>query len=405
MKLNDKTCKNLKPKDKPYKKADGWGLYIDVKPTGSKLWRFKYRFNGKEKLLSFGSYPIVPLADARDRRDTARKLLANNIDPSTHKKEEKRKQILSNENTFEAIAREWWENQKSGWTANHASYNLRRLEQNIFPEIGNLPVSDIKRSEVLHALQKIQGRGANEIAYRIQGLCSRIFDYALLKELCENNPAIGLRQALSPYKKEHYASLEIKEIPEFLQILERNDARLFIHTRYAVKLLMLTFVRTGELIKATWDEFDLDKAVWEIPPERMKMKKPHTVPLCSQAVEMLKELKELSGNSEYVFPSQVSNRKHMSNNTVLGAIKRLGYQGRMTGHGFRALAMSTIKEKLHYRHEVVDRQLAHAPRNQIDAAYDRAKFLDERKVMMQDWSDYLEELEAGKNVIKASFGG
>jgi hypothetical protein len=248
MKLNDKSCKNAKPKEKPYKLADGEGLYLEVMPNGSKLWRLKYRVNGKEKRLSFGAYPIVTLANARDKKIEAKKLLANDTDPSEYKKELKRQEITNSQNTFEVIAREWWEQQKSGWTENHARYNLRRLEQNILPIIGSRPVAEIKRLEVLKALQDIQARGANEIAYRLQGLCSRIFDYAILKEMCENNPAVGLRQALSPYKKEHYASIEANELPEFLQKLEKNDARLFTHTRYAVKLLMLTFVNIPSIV-------------------------------------------------------------------------------------------------------------------------------------------------------------
>jgi integrase len=234
-------------------------------------------------------------------------------------------------------------------------------------------------------------------------LCGQIYKYAIPNGLAERNPAADLSGALVPYKKSHYAALDVKDVPGFLHALERNDARLYQQTRNAMKMLMLTFTRTTELIESTWDEFNLEEAVWEIPAERMKMRKPHIVPLSRQVLEILKEQKEMAGKWKWVFPSQVRPLNPMSNNTILFAIGRLGYKGIMTGHGFRALAMTTIKEKLGYRHEVVDRQLAHAHRSSVDAAYDRAQFLDERKKMMQEWSDYVDALASGGKVIVGDF--
>jgi integrase len=404
MKLNDKVCKNTKGKEKPYRLADGEGMYLEVRPNGSRLWRLKYRINGKEKRLSFGVYPVVSLAEARDKRIDAKKLLANGVDPSAFKKEVERKEQINNNNTFEVVARDWWEMKKSGWTESHAGYTIRRLEHNIFPEIGHLPINDIEPPALLDALKKTQERGANEVAFRCKSICGQIFRYAIVKGMGTRDPSQDLQEALSPYKKKHYHALEPKDIPEFIQTLERNDARLFPHTKLAVELMMLTFVRTSELIKSTWDEFDIDRKVWEIPAERMKMNRPHIVPLSTRTIEILKELKNLScSGNNYLFPSKTNAHKHMSNNTILQAIGRLGYKGRMTGHGFRALAMTTIMQELGYRYEIPDLQLAHAKKAGVVAAYDRTSFIKERTKMMQEWDDYLAEAKVSGKVIKANF--
>ncbi len=405
MALTDTTCKNIKPSDKPRKMADGGGLYLEIMPSGSKYWRLKYRFNGKEKRLAFGVYPEVSLKDAREKRDNARKLLSDGVDPSVHKKEKKRISKLNTENTFEAIAREWHELQKKKWTENHAKYVLRRLEADLFPEIGNAPIKDISPLQLLDALRKIEGRGANEIAHRVMQSAGQVFRYAIVTERAERNPTVDLKGALQPVKSTHYAALSYKDLPEFLDRLERNNARLYRQTQLSIKLMLLTFVRTSELIYAKWGEIDFDECQWHIPAERMKMRKSHIVPLAKQSIDILKELHELNGTREWVFPSITNPRKAMSNNTILGALARMGYKGRATGHGFRALAMSTIKEKLGYRHEVIDRQLAHAQRNKIDAAYDRAEFLDDRIKMMQHWADYIEVVsKKSNNVVAGKFG-
>lgn len=392
MPLTDSACKNAKPTDKARKMADAHGLYLEVMPSGARYWRLKYRFHGKEKRLALGVYPDISLAEAREKREQARKLLANGTDPGFAKKEEKRQAARNAENTFESAAREWHANKLESWTSHHAKYVLKRLEADIFPEIGYLPIADITAPQILDALRKIEKRGAQEIAHRAQQTTGQIFRYAIVTGLAERNPAADLKGALKPVKRSHYAALESGDLPTFIQALEKNDARLYPHTRLGMKLLMLTFVRTSELIAAKWEEIDLKEKRWVIPAHRMKMRKDHIVPLATQSLEILVELKALAGNREWVFPSQINPRKHMSNNTILKALERMGYKGQATGHGFRALAMSTIKEKLGYRHEVVDRQLAHAHRSKVDAAYDRAKFLDERTVMMQNWADYIEEL-------------
>jgi integrase len=361
-------------------------------PTGSKYWRFKYRWHGKEKRLAFGVYPEVTLAEAREKRDKARKLLSNGVDPSLERKQARHQSKMNTDNTFEVIAREWHEMQSAKWIKNTSDYTLRRLENDIFPLLGAYPIKDITAPLLLTALRAIERRGAHEMAHRALQVCGQILRYAIATGRAERNVAADLKGALRPVKHTHFAALDAKELPEFIKTLEQNDARLFLHTRYAIRLLMLTFVRTSELINAKWDEFDFEKKLWVIPPERMKMRKSHIVPLSRQSLAILENIKQSMGYGVNVFPNQVEPRRCMSNNTILKAIERLGYKGQMTGHGFRALAMSTIKEQLGYRHEVVDRQLAHAPRTKVDAAYDRAQFLDERTKMMQEWADYLDSI-------------
>jgi integrase len=406
MKLSDKACRNAPSKEKPYKLADGGGLYLHVQKDGAKYWRLKYRFLGKEKLLALGVYPLVSLADAREGRDQAKKRLMAGIDPSFAKKDEKRKIIRRSKNTFEAVAREWHEKQTGKWSAKHAINIMKKLETDIFPYIGSRPLADIDPPELLESvLRRVEKRGALDTAARAKQISGQVFRYGIATGRCQRDPSSDLKGVLKTGKTKHYPALETKEIPVFLDVLEKNDARLFARTRRAIRLLMLTFTRTSELILATWDEFDLKNRQWEIPAERMKMGKSHIVPLSKQAVALLKEQMDETGHlpTKFVFPSQNHPRDPMSNNTILFALGRLGYKGRMTGHGFRALAMSTIKEKLGYRHEVVDRQLAHAPRNKVDRAYDRAQFLDERKKMMQKWADYLDACAQTGKVVHGNF--
>lgn len=396
-------ARNAKPKEKLYRLFDEKGLYLEVMPNGSKYWRMKYRFNGKDKRIAFGVFPEVSLADARVRRDEARKLVYEGTDPAFARKEDRRQRLLRAVNTFEGVARAWHASHEIRWSPYYSAIIIRRLETDIFPYIGSRPVAEISPLELLETIKRIEKRGAHELARRALRICGQIYKYAIPNGLAERNPATDLSAALAPHKKSHFAALDIKELPGFLWALERNDARLYQQTRNAVRLLMLTFVRTRELIEATWDEFDLENGVWEIPAERMKMRKAHIVPLSKQAVEILKDQKEIAGKWKWVFPNQVRPRTSMSNNTILFAIGRLGYKGRMTGHGFRALAMTAIKENLGYRHEAVDRQLAHAPRNSVDAAYDRAQFLNERKKMMQEWSDYIDAIAVDGKVIVGNF--
>jgi integrase len=405
VKLTDTKCKAAKAKDKAYKLADGGGLYLEIMPNGSKCWRMKYRYLGKEKRLAFGVYPVIGLADAREARERAKKLLAQGIDPSGAKKDEKREAIRNAENTFKAVALEWHENQLARWTPAHAQNVNRRFDVDIFPYIGSRPIAEIDPPELLEVLRRIEKRGALDVTARVKQICGQVFRYGIATGRCQRDPSADLKGALKANQTTHFACLDIKEMPEFLDRLEKNDARLFHRTRRAIRLLMLTFVRTNELINATWDEFDLDNAQWEIPGWRMKMRNPHIVPLSRQVVALLREQKEETGhlNTNWVFPSQVRPKDPMSNNTILFAIGRMGYKKRMTGHGFRALAMSNIKEKLGYRHEVVDRQLAHAHKSKIDRAYDRAQFLDERREMMQEWANFMDTVSAKGGIVTPNF--
>lgn len=394
MALTDTTCKRAKAINRPRRMFDAHGLYLEVMPTGSKYWRLKYRFHDKEKRLALGVYPDVSLLAARKLRENARDLLRAGTDPGAAKKEQKAHAKLNSAQTFEAVAREWHENKKSGWEPRTVKDKLHRLERDVFPHMGASPISDITPPQVLVVLRKTESRGALELTRRLKQTIGQVFRYAVATGRAERDPTPDLRDALKPQQHGHFASIEGKELPAFLFALEHNEARLFMQTRLALRLMMLTFVRTSELIEAEWTEFDFDSALWEIPKERMKMRRPHLVPLSRQAVEALRQLKTLNGNSTYLFRNQREPKKPMSNGAILMALRRLGYQGKMTGHGFRALAMSTIKEKLHYRHEVVDMQLAHAKKNKVDAAYDRAQFIEERVRMMQRWADYLDKVKA-----------
>lgn len=404
MGLTNLQCKNAKPKEKAYKLAAGRGLYLNIMPNGSKYWRMKYRFGGKEKLLALGVYPEISVKEADEKCTQARKLLDQNIDPLQAKQGARHDAETKAENTFEVIARKWHDNFKHKWSDRHANTMLRRLERDIFPEIGAMPIADIKPVHLINALKKVQNRGAYEPAHRLRQYCSQIFRYAIISEIAFTNPAAEIGMVLQPLVRNHYSCIDIKEIPELLHAMDNNDARLHRDTRQAMRLLMLTFVRTKELIEATWDEFDLENAQWVIPAERMKMRKEHIVPLSIQAVEILLDLKERNERWGWILAGHHSPRKHMSNNTILKGLERMGFKGRMTGHGFRALAMSTIKEKLNYRHEVIDRQLAHAPKSMVQRAYDRAQFLDEREKMMQEWADYLDEIAKRGEVVFGDFG-
>jgi len=409
--LTDIQPRTAKPKDKSYKLSDGGGLYLLVNTDGAKYWRMDYRFAEARRTLAFGKYPDVTLAEARAKRLAARKLLDQGIDPSQDKKERQREQNEANANTFEKLAREWHTNKLPTWRPSTAKDTINRLEADIFPEIGNMPVGAIKHQHMIAALRKIEKRGAHEIAHRIKATCARVFSYASQQGIENRNPAADLKDVLKPVIAGHFAAITTDELPTFLAAMDKNDARLFKPTRIALRLMMLVFLRTSELIETPWSEIDLEAGEWIVPWQRMKRgkltvnpdKTDHHVCLSSQALDLLRELHALTGGGKYLFPNQRDHQKPMSNGAILAALKRMGYQNRMTGHGFRALAMSTIKERLGYRHEVVDRQLAHAQQNKVDAAYDRAKFLAERRVMMQDWANYIDGVADGK-VIAGNFG-
>ena len=324
------------------------------------------------------------------KRESTREILREGKDPAILREQGRGRDIQKANNTFELIAREWYVLNKAKWVERHAQNVLARLEKDIFSEIGRVPITDISPPMMLATIRKIEARGSFDIARRTLQLSRQIFDYAIITQRAEINPCNALNKVLEPYKKEHFASIAPKEIPTFLAALNSPDARLNKLTRLATKLLMLTFVRTSELVKSTWDEYDLEKGLWIISSKRMKMNRDHIVPLSKQVIKILAEIKELGSNSPYVLPSIAKPKKHMNECTVLAAIKRLGYEGKMTGHGFRSLAMTTLQEEVGYPHEVVDRQLAHAPSDKLGRAYDRTEYLKERKKMMQDWADYLD---------------
>lgn len=400
MALTDTACKNAKcPPDKArLRLADSGGLYLEVVPTGGKLWRWKYRYAGKEKRLALGSYPAVSLAKARQARDTARDELRTGLDPVAAKKLAKAAREASLANNFEAVARAWFAHWKDSKTDRHSEYVLRRLEADVFPVIGPRPIAEITAPELLAMVKKIEARGAVDIAKRAWQTCGQIFRYAIAHGRAQRNPAAEVKpsDALKSRAKTHYARVEAKELPELLRKIEAYRGA--PATRLAMKLMALTFVRTGELIAAHWDEFDLEAAEWRIPATRMKMRTPHIVPLSTQAVDVLRALHELRGLSGLVFQGERDHEKPMSNGAILGALKRMGYQGRMTGHGFRGIA-STILHEMGFEHAHIELQLAHQERNQVSAAYNFATYLPQRRRMMQDWADHLDQLRQGGKVI------
>lgn len=404
MKLSDLTCRSAKPKEKQYKIFDGGGLYLLVRKNGSKLWQLKYRFLGKEKVFSIGKYPIVSLAGAREARLKAKRLLAQDppVDPMANKKENKRKAIRKAENTFRAVALEWHDMNRERWSDNYAYKIKKGLELNVFPFIGHRPISEITPPELLNeCLRRIEKRGSLDIAGRTRQICGQVFRYGIQTGKCEWNAAENLKGALKTKKTEHFRALDIKEVPGFLKALERNEARLFERTRRAVWLSLYTFCRPKEIRMARWQDIDFEEKLWVIPAEIMKMKRDHIVPLSSQALAVLEgqkaEVEVL--NTEWVFPSQARPRNPMSDGTVNKAIKRLGYGNDTVAHGFRALARTTIREKLGYDSEIIEKQLAHKTRNPLGEAYDRTQFLPERTKMMQEWANYLEAVAVNEKVV------
>lgn len=398
MKLTDSIIKAAKPQEKDHSLADGHGLVLLVKSSGAKWWRYRYRFSGIPKMLSIGVYPRVTLKEARDKKDSFKELLKQGIDPSLHRQEQKQKEAIAAENSFQSISLLWWNHWKHDKNERHAGYTIRRLEADVFPVIGNKPINEISASTLLMVIKKVEARGALDIAKRVLTMCGQVFRYAVAHGLAERNPAADIKPSdvLKPAKKTNYARLDQKELPELLLKIDEYDGQPL--TRFALQLMALTFVRTSELIGARWDEIDLAKKEWRIPAERMKMKSPHIVPLSNQAIDILTKIKNLSADDTLLFPSERRDGKSMSNNTILYALYRLGYHSRMTGHGFRGIA-STILHERGYNHDHIELQLAHAPRNAVSAAYNHALYLEPRARMMQDWADYLDGIKTGAAVL------
>jgi len=403
MALTDIKIKTAKPREKAYKLFDGEGLYLHITPQGSKYWRLKYRFNGKEKLLALGVYDQVTLAEARTRRNEARNLLAKGIDPGLDKQEKKQSNRITTENSFEVIAHEWHDKFSIKWSPKHSTRIIRQLEKDIFPWLGERPISEITPPELLKTLQRIECRGAVETAHRAHQTCGQIFRYAIVSGYAERDPSADLRGALPPARAKHYASLtDASAVGELLRSI--NDYQGHFVTKCALRLAPLLFVRPGELRQAEWSEFDFEAAEWRIPAEKMKMRVKHIVPLSTQAITVLRELQPLTGDGKYVFPCVRTSKRSMSENTVNAGLRRLGYtKEEMTGHGFRSMA-STLLNEQGWNRDAIERQLAHSERNNIRAAYNYAEYMPERRKMMQSWADYLDELANYNNIVELKTG-
>ena len=391
--LSDTQVKTTKPKEKDYKLSDGYGLYLLVTPSGGKLWRFQYRFNDKQKLLALGSYPAITLADARKRREDARKLLANGVDPSEIKKAQKSATVSENENSFEIVAREWHAKFTPTWAPAHAKTTIDRLTRDVFLFIGARPIAEIKAPELLAVLRRVESRGAVETAHRVRSICGQVLRYAIATGRAERDIAADLKGAIPPAKKSHLAAVtDPVKVGELLRAIEGFQGSYIVKS--ALRLSPLVFLRPGELRKAEWSEFDFDAAQWNIPAERMKMKQPHIVSLSEQALAILRELQPLTSTSRYLFPCHRSMARPMSNNAINAALRRMGFtKDEMTGHGFRATARTILDEELQVRPDFIEHQLAHAVRDPNGRAYNRTAHLAERKKMMQLWSDYLDGLK------------
>ncbi|HMM76528.1 MAG TPA: tyrosine-type recombinase/integrase [Gammaproteobacteria bacterium] len=404
MPLTDVLVRNARPTDKPIRLFDGGGLYLEVSPTGGKWWRLKYRFGGKEKRLSVGVYPVVSLKEARAKRDELKRQLAAGIDPSMTRKTQKAARITAGENTFEALAREWHAQRAKSLEQSTLDGIMARMERHLFPRLRGRPIAEIEAPELLKVLQRAEEQELGETPRRLRQYCGQIFRYAIATGRAKRDPAADLRGALKPHKVQHHAAVTApKAVGALLRAIE--GFRGSPTTKAALRLAPLVFVRPGELRRAEWTEFDLKGRVWRIPAERMKMREAHLVPLSRQAVAILEELHELTGPDgtsrirRYLFPSARTRERPISENTLNAALRRLGYASdEMTSHGFRSMASTLLNEQGWHR-DAIERQLAHAERDGVRAAYNRAEHLPERKKMMQAWADYLDALRDGADVI------
>ncbi|KAA8670324.1 tyrosine-type recombinase/integrase [Pantoea dispersa] len=386
MALTDIQIRRAKPQEKPYTLSDGLGLALLINPDGSKGWRFRYRFNGKAKLMSFGSYSLVSLAEAREKRDMARKQVVNGVDPLVERKAQKLAKQLSAENSFEVISREWHTNKADRWTVAYRDEIIKTFEQDVFPFIGNRPISEIKPLELLEVLRRIEKREALEKTRKVRQRCGEVFRYAIITGRAEYNPAPDLSIALAVPKQKNHPFLSAEELPYFVQDLEAYAGSII--TKKATKIVMLTGVRTQEVRFATWDEVDLEKGIWEIPTERMKMRRPHVVPLSTQVIALFEQLKPITGHYPYIFIGRNNRRKLISKESVSQVIELLGYKERATGHGFRH-TMSTILHEQGFDSAWIEMQRAHVDKNKIRGIYNHANYYEDRKKMMQWYSDFL----------------
>ncbi|KAB0656344.1 tyrosine-type recombinase/integrase [Burkholderia diffusa] len=398
MPLTDTAIRNAKPADKPVRLFDGGGLYLEIAPSGGKGWRLKYRFGGKEKRYSLGVYPEVTLATARKKRDEAREKLAAGIDPGEAKKAEKRASLLAAANSFEVVARGWMDERKTTVEPAQHDKTLARMENDVFPWLGKRPIAEIDAPEILVVLKRVDGRGARFTAHRIRSEISRVFRYGIKEGHCKADPARDLVDAIPPAQTTHFASItEPEKVGEMLRAFDGFTGTFPVLC--ALKLAPMLFVRPGELRKAEWAQFDLDKGEWRYFVN--KTKTDHLVPLAAQAVTILRELHALTGEGVYVFPGARDRNRPMSEAAINAALRRLGYDTRteITGHGFRAMARTILHEELEEKPEVIEHQLAHTVPDSLGRAYNRTKFIKARRSMMQQWADYLDKLKAGAEII------
>jgi integrase len=391
-KLSAVLVKQAKPKEKPYKLSDGKGLNLEIRPNSSKYWRLSYRYHDKQKTLALGVFPEVTLAIARNKSSEAKQLLDQGIDPSVHRKQQK---SVALHNIFSTIAKEWHEKESGRWSAAHSERVWQTIKVDALPHLGNMPIANIKVRDVLYVVKQIEERGALDIASRVKQRISSVFRYAMQTGYAEHNPVDALKNVIKTHKVQHRKSIKLDELPAYLNALDNYSG--YLLTQYALKLITMTFVRPGELRSAEWKDIDLNKAIWRIPAEKMKMDEEHIVPLSKQAIELLKQVKELTSQYDLVFPGSHDHRKPLSENTLTYAIrKRLGFDA--TAHGFRTTA-STILNESGYRVDVIERQLAHGERNKVRAAYNRSQYMAERIEMMQWYSDFLNGIKAGADVV------
>lgn len=408
MPLTDAKIRNTKSDDKPIRLTDGGGLYLEVRPTGAKLWRYRYRIAGKENVFAIGEYfndrrgEHISLDDARTERDKARALVKQGVHPAHRRQAERLAAHAENTNTFEGVAREWISKKKPGWTAYYLRQVERFLESDVFPYVGNLPIRSVTAAHLLEIVRRIEGRGAETVALLVRQWTSAIFRYAVATLRAETDPAAALKGAIHRPKVEHHKPLSRDQIIDFVKALDGYAG--YRTTVIALRLMLLTFVRTVELRAALWTEIDLDRAEWRIPAERMKMREPHLVPLSRQAIESLRELHTYTGARGFLFPNYRNPKTCMTATTLNRALERMGFNGKdgigFSAHGFRATA-STIMNEIGFRTDVIERQLAHAERNKVRASYNQAEYLEERRTMMQHWADLVDRLVTSENKMSS----
>lgn len=393
MKLTDMAIKKAKPREKVYSLGDGNGLSLIVEPNGSKGWRFRYQFNGKSKMISLGIYPVITLNEAREKRDNARKLVANGVDPSEARKEERNKVSGQSENTFKKITLEWFNGRKDRWSEGYRDDMMEAFENDVFPYIGDRPIAEIKPLELLEVLSIMEKRGVTEKLKKVRQRCGEVWKYAIITGRAEYNPAPDLASAFIPHQRENYPYLLADELPEFLSSVDKYQGSQIVRT--ALNILMLTGLRPGELRKSEWSFIDFESKTWKLPEKIMKMGRVHVVPMSDQVISLLRQIQPISGDYQYIFPSRTNHKKHLSEMAINTMIGRMGYRGRATGHGFRH-TMSTILHEKGFNTAWIELQLAHVDKNSIRGTYNHALYLEGRREMMQWYADYIDELRSKK---------